>query len=638
VFCSPRCGAQVFAFLTLLLFSSCQKKSEGVRRLAILRFENLTGDDSLNWMGRAVAEVISGELVGSRTVAIISFSQIHRANRALGDRTLAAPGISAERPAALLAGAKAILYGRLSRNGSNLQLDGDLFGSSGKIEQVLSATGPEREGVIPLADSLAKHLAIPIQTYETQSEQALREYSIGLESVDLMAAGSAFSRAVAADPNFGLAYAAWAQAAASRNDRTEAERVLALASARGAALREIERARLAAFAAELHGDRAATTRSLEAVGRLDPADVPLFRQLHRIHLAAREYTEAAQSLKSALAVEPENPELWNDLGYAEMFAGHFNAAATALDEYRRIRPGDPNALDSLGDVNFYFGQFTAAEQYYRQSFDKDNSFNGGAPLMKAAYAHLRTGDVKGADAIFNQHLDNRRKDKDSLVEMRRAEWEFMTGRRQQALARAESWANSATALATNTAVQTDAQLAVWELQLGDHARARQFAGKAQTATPSPLAAVSAFLTQPPAPAAEWKRRAQQLLPRPEEERSRNLMLAYALLLQREFAAALPVLADVYHHSLPEPHETIPVLLGWAQLETGHIAEAERFLLRNPIPDSTPDLFASLTFPELLQLQAQLLDKNGRHEEALKARQLFLALGGSSIAPHPAGTR
>ena len=125
----------------------------------------------------------------------------------------------------------------------------------------------------------------------------------------------------------------------------------------------------------------------------------------------------------------------NELGYAEMYAGALTAATTALDEYRRIRPSDPNALDSLGDVNFYFGQFAAAEQYYRQAFDKDNAFNGGAALMKAAHAHLRTGDTSGADALFNQYLEARRKDNDQLTELRRAEWEFITGRRKRAAER-----------------------------------------------------------------------------------------------------------------------------------------------------------------------------------------------------------
>lgn len=639
MFCSWARPAFVLSLFATLILSSCQRQPAGAQRLAILRFENLTGDDSLNWVGRAIPTVMNAELRGSRKVSAVDFGGLHASDRTLGARPVAAPGISTERPGALLAGATAILYGRISRIGNSLRLDADLVDTSrGKIERVLSETGPEQQGVIRLADALAKELASPVHTFETTRDQALREYSVGLESADAHAAVAAFSRAVAADPNFGQAYVAWAQVAAGQNDRAGAERVLGLATARGAAIQELERARIAALTAELHGDQAATMRALETVARLDPADVGLVRRLAQANLGAHRYGEAADSLKKALEVEPGNPELWNDLGYAEMFAGSLTAATTALDEYRRIRPADPNALDSLGDVNFYFGQFAAAEKYYREAFDKDNAFNSGAPLMKAAHAHLRTGDLSGADTLFNQYLETRRQANESLTQLRRAEWEFLTGRRQRAVERLEAFSHDTVALATGLVPQLNAQLAVWELELGDRTRAREFAQRAQTPPGSPLAAVARFLSQAPATPAEWQQRALELFPRPADERTRNLILAYALLLQNEFAAAVPVLSEAYQHSGPEPHENLSVLLAWAQIKAGHIDDAARLVMRNPVPKASPDLFASLAFPRLLSLQAEVLEKQGRNEEALKHRQLLLALGGPGPQLSPGGTR
>ena len=639
MFCSGARGALGLALFTILILSDCQQQPAGKQRLAVLRFENLTGDDSLNWVGRAISEAMDAELAGSRVVSVIDFRQLHAFDHTWGPRPIAAPGISTERTAALLAGANRILYGRLSRVGTNLRLDAELFDSSrGKIEQVRSATGPESAGVIRLADSLAKELATPVRTSGTRQDQALREYCTGLESSDPRAAAAAFSRAVAADPNFGQAYVEWAQVAAGQNDRAEAERVLTLASGRGGAIQELERARIAVLAAELRGDQAATIRTLETLAGLDPTDVGLFRRLAQAHLSVRRYRDAAQSIKSALAVAPENPELWNELGYDEMFAGDLTAATMALDEYRRIRPGDPNALDSLGDVNFYFGQFAAAEQYYRQAFEKDNAFNGNSALMKAAHARLRTGDISGADALFSQYLEARRKDNDLSTELRQAEWEFVTGRRKRAVERLEAYSHNALVLTAGLVPQLNAQLAVWELELGDRTRAREFAQRAQGSRGSRVAAVAGFLCQPPAPPAEWRKRALEFLPRPQDEHSRNLMLGYALLMQNEFSAAVPVLSDAYQHSAPEPRETLPVLLAWAQIETGHSDDAARFVLRNPIPNPTPDLVASLTFPRLLLLRAEVLEKQGRQAEGLKSRQLFLTLSGAGTQITPAGTR
>jgi tetratricopeptide (TPR) repeat protein/TolB-like protein len=620
-------GAFLLPTLAILTLCCSREEPPGIRRMAILRFENLTGDDALNWLGRAASEVVAAELAASGTISIIGFHELHASDRVLGPRPPAAPGISAERPAALFAGAGSILYGRVSRVGPDLRLDAVLFDTSrGKWERAFAANGPESQGVIRLADQLAKQVAAPVRTFGTRAEGALHPYCDGLESADPSAAQADFARAVAADANFGEAYLAWAQLAAEQNNRAEAQHVLELAAGRGKAIPALERARIAALAAELRGDLQGAMQALETVARLDPTDAGTLRKLAQANLSARRYSEAAQNFKAALAVERDNPELWNGLGYAEMFAGDLTAAATALDEYRRIRPADANALDSLGDVHFYFGRFTAAEQYYRQAFQMNPGFEGGGPLLKAAHARLRTGDIGGADALFHQYLEVRQSAKDPLVELRRAEWEFLTGRKSQAIARLEGFARRMPPEpAAGLASQVYTQLAVWELELGDRTRAREFAGQAQGAQASGW--VARFLTGPPAPPAEWKHRAMELLPRPEDERTREWMLGCALLLQKEFQAAVPVLSDLYQHSAPEPHEILPVLLAWAQLETGDTGDAARLVQRNPVPAAAADIFATLAFPRLLMLRAAVLEKEGKDAEAASARRLFVSLSG-----------
>ena len=60
--------------------------------MAILRFENLSGDLSAGWMARAFPDVIAAELARAPKVKIIPAARIHGAGRALGPRPPAAPG------------------------------------------------------------------------------------------------------------------------------------------------------------------------------------------------------------------------------------------------------------------------------------------------------------------------------------------------------------------------------------------------------------------------------------------------------------------------------------------------------------------------------------------------------------------
>ena len=105
------------------------------------------------------------------------------------------------------------------------------------------------------------------------------------------------------------------------------------------------------------------------------------------------------------------------------------------------------------------------------------------------------------------------------------------------------------------------------------------------------------------------------------------MLAYTLLLHKEFRAAEPVLSDLFQHTPPDPSEILPVLWAWARVGAGHPEQAAGLVERNPVPNTTVEIFGSLAFPRLLFLRAAVLEKQGRREEAGANYRLFLTLSG-----------
>lgn len=626
-------------FITAIAFAaiapSCSRNEKpSVERLAILRFENLTGDEALNWMGAAASEVMVAELAGSRTLSVISSDTLRGVNRALGARPASAPGISTERTAALAAGATAMLYGSVSRIGGKLRLDAAVYDlAREKIEHSLTARETSPASIISLAGSLAGQLDHPLRAFETQNVQALERYCDGRESQDPSAALQDFSNAARSDPNFGLAYVAWVQAATQQNNRAEAERVLALAKARGNAIADVERARLEAIAAELREDSGAALQALATVGRLNPMDLTLFRQLAAANLNVRRYGDAIENFKKALAIERDDPAMLNQLGYAQMYAGNLAEARGAIEKYLRLRPSDPNASDSLGDVNFGLGQFKEAERYYRQAYRKDPNFNGGMELFKAARAHLMTGDIAGADAVFGGYIARRQKEKDLAIPLRQAEWQFLSGRRKPAISQLESFAKTAPATTPAGLIsQCYAQLAIWSLEMGENQRARDFAmkaagGKSVTAT----AVVARLLAEPPTSVSEWTARIDRALPGAAQERARNLVLAYAFLFAKQFQAAVPLLKQAYERSSPEPAETLPVLLAWALVETGKVEDAAPLVARNPIPGAeAEDLLTSLSLPRLFYLRGEIQAKQGHTQQAQSNYNLFLTLSGPDV--------
>jgi len=571
--------------------------------MAVLLFENLTADPSLNWMERGISEMLADQFSASPRLHVLPAVEHSNAARA---------------------GAHRVVSGYFSAVEKRLRLSAWVQrGASGKIQRMASAEGPLSEGILPLIDGVARQLDSAVQPLPTRNEQALRLYVTGREARDPESAAQNFARAVELDPGVGPAYVAWAQLAAARADRQNGQRILELARPVLPRLREIDRARLDLAEALLDNNTPGRTKALETLSRLTPADAGLLRTLGDLELNERRYPAAIDFYRRAASVEPENPAVLNMLGYAHALAGNLDGAVDALREYERLEPAEANPLDSLGDVHFRVGRFADAEQFYRQAYTKNPRGAGLASLAKAAQARLMTGDIPGADAIYGDYLKALESAKDPLVELRRAHWLYLSGRKQAAVQRLQKLARRATH--PEIRARVNAHLAVWRLERGDRARARAYV---EAGGPSNLTALLRFLTEPPAPASELAVRAERTFTEPSQERMKQFALGYALLLAGEFDRATPLWRQINRRSSPLAADGSDVLWAWSLVEMRRFEEAARVLNGYPAPQVVaPSPFASLAFPRLFDVRARWLEKQGRSREAQENRRLFRLLSG-----------
>ncbi|HEX9106322.1 MAG TPA: hypothetical protein VF832_03830, partial [Longimicrobiales bacterium] len=416
MYCKRALAAAVF------LLAACQRSPRPVERTAILSFENLSGEPALDWMGRALAEVIGGQLASSARVYVIPLENLHTLDAALGRHSAGAPGISAERPLAVAAGCTRIVYGTFSRHDGRLRVEaaaGDP--DTNRVVRWLSAEGPD---VFTCAAAVARSLDPAARAFGTRNPGALRDYTLAEENGDAEAA----ERAVARDPGFGQAWLLRARIALWREGAAGGARVLERASQQ--ALAPLERAQVNYGLATFRGDGDGRARALTDLQRLAPADPANYRNLADMALDAHQYGQAAGHLRTAAQRHPSDPSLWNLLGYAEAYAGDLDAATAALRTYERLRPREANPLDSLGDVRLYLGRPLDAERDYLAAFALDPAFLEAGTLYKAAWARLYSGDVAGATRTFERYAGAR--PNDPLLDFRRAEWSWLAGRRREA--------------------------------------------------------------------------------------------------------------------------------------------------------------------------------------------------------------
>jgi tetratricopeptide (TPR) repeat protein len=626
-----RPGQALFLFLALLL-TSCGRQAAQPRRIAVLRFENLSADPSADWMGRAFSEIISSRLSGAPGLQTVSTQRIHGYDRLLGVRPISAPGISAESTQAFAAGASSIAYGEYWLRGGKLEVRLTIEDPrSLKMVKVISASAPAHD-VLGAAALLAGQLSNSLKPYGTRNPEALKDYITALESTDGAVMEVGLNLAIGLDPDFVPPYRLLAQVRAQRQDQAGAMAALEQALARGQNIPEIERARLMLQAAELRGAPADRHSALAAIVKLDPGDATAWHALAESALNRHEYRQSMQAFQKALALEPADTALLNLLGYAAAYSGELETGMGALRRYQAARPNEANPLDSMGDINLVSGRFAEAEDFYLQAAQKDPDFLNGGELLKAAMAHLMTADVAGADAIARRYFDARTAAKDPVVEYRRAQWAWISGRRRPAILQMEAFARGLeTGPLREVGSRAYAEFAMWNLMVGDRAAAAQMAQKAIALSgPSSVsnAMVARFLALPPASSTEWVVRAEQQFPAPGQTGIKNFALAYALLVNREFPAAGLLLKQMRESGNPTPDEGLPVMLAWSYLETGRVKEAAPLLRWNPsLSDAGLTPFTPFYLPRLFYLRGLLAEKEGRRDAARGEYQKFLKLSG-----------
>jgi len=583
-------------------------------------------------MGRAFSEVIVSELNGAPGLYAIPAVRLHAVGAGFGGRPAAAPGISAERPAALAADATSIVYGQYAVRGGTLEARMTLEDTrTGKME-VLNPVSAAQADLLSAASALARQISPHITPYGTRNIQVVEAHTKALEGLDDPGVAENLEKAIAADPDFAPSYRQLAQFKAQQNDVGGALALLDRALARGSGIPAAERALIQLQAATLRNDPAARLQALTAVAQADPENPQTWHDLAAVSFTTHHYPQAVEAYRHTVAIQPDDADSWNQLGYAAAYAGDDGVAASALDRYRKLLPASPNPPDSVGDVNLIAGHLSEAEKNYLEDAQKNPGFMAGLEFVKAAMARLMTGDVAGADGLAQRYFDARAAAKDPLVDYRKAQWAWISGRRTAACRQMEQLARaSEEGGSREVAAHGYAELAMWTLMLGNRESAAEMARKAAamaapaSATPAILAQ---FLSQPPASPAEWEARANKLAPNPAQAAIRHLALADALLIAREFAAALPVLQQMYDSGNPAAGEGLPVLLAWANLETGRVPEAAALLRVNPpLPDVGLNWSTPLYFPRIYYLRAVAAEKQGNPQEARENWRIFKALSG-----------
>jgi tetratricopeptide (TPR) repeat protein len=212
---------------------------------------------------------------------------------------------------------------------------------------------------------------MPITTSSDEARKLFLEGRDLMEKLRGTDAVALFERALAADPDFALAYVGLAISSNTTKDFIDAtQRATALADK----VTEGERHLILGLDAGMKNDPASQEQHYQALVRLFPNDERAHNLLGNVYFGRQDYATAIQHYERATAINPSFSSPYNQLGYAHRFLKHYDEAEQAFTKYIELIPSDPNPYDSYAELLMKTGRFEDSIKNYEKALSVDPHF------------------------------------------------------------------------------------------------------------------------------------------------------------------------------------------------------------------------------------------------------------------------
>ena len=384
-----------------------------VRSIAVLPFENLTGDSSQQFLADGVSDALItalGNAGGLRVVSRTSTRASQTMNRSLSD-------------IARMLRAEACVEGSVSQSGDTVRIAVRLIDAADEHVLWQARYDERRETLLAFPDALARTLTAELGTSMTPAPAAKTQGAVRPEALtaylrarylwnlrtvkDLAASIDEFKRAVALDPDFALAYAGLADAYLLMGIwglRPSAETY-------GAALLAAERAlELDANLPEAHTclgevlkgyrwDWEAAEHCYRRALTLNPSYSLAYQWYAQLLACLGRHGEAIVQIERARQTDPLSPAVTTFVSRIYLMARDYDRAVAEGTRAVGLEPYSPLAYRGMGRALFFAGQTGAAIASFEQAVQLESN----VPMWQAdlCFAHGRTGNHARAQEILS---------------------------------------------------------------------------------------------------------------------------------------------------------------------------------------------------------------------------------------------
>jgi eukaryotic-like serine/threonine-protein kinase len=393
------------------------------KAIAVLYFNNLSQDQSLNWLDNGLTDMLTTNLAQVKGLEVLSTERVMSAvQRASKDGKSLDPAQAQE--VARDAGADAYITGALLKIGPT-QLRLDVRAQDTGTGQILFSQkleGQDVQSIFGMVDRLTANLAssflptsdLPqkgpeIEQASTSNVEAYRHYQLGIDYARRFLTSDAIrelEEAVRLDPQFALAYMRLADQYSLEGDLWRSNELVVKVDQLQSHLPRYEQLSLQALKASRSRDPEAEVAVRQQIVSEFPRETMDRGILATILSYFGKREQALELFQQGLALDPKNEDLFNFESYEMAKWGDFNGALAASDGYVADRPGDPNPVDSRGDVLYLAGRDDEAVAAYRKVLELKPDFSDYGEYLKLAIVYTDQKKPDMANAAFQEYAQH----------------------------------------------------------------------------------------------------------------------------------------------------------------------------------------------------------------------------------------
>jgi eukaryotic-like serine/threonine-protein kinase len=389
------------------------------KAVAVLYFNNLTQDQSLNWLDSGLTDMLTTNLAQVKGLDVLSSERVLSAvQRASKDGKSLDPAKAQE--VARDAGADAYITGALLKIGPT-QLRLDVRAQDTSTGQILFSEkleGQDVQSIFGMVDRLTASIAgsfLPaseqpqkgpeIEQASTSNVEAYRHYELGIDYARRYLVRDSIrelEEAVRLDPQFALAYLRLAGEYRQMGDLKRSRELAVKVDQLQSRLPRYEQLSLQVLKVSRSQDLEADVAMRQQLVSEFPRATIDRGILSAILFVLGKQGQAVDLLQKGLALDSKNEDLLNFQAYLLAKSGDFNGALAADDSYMAVRPGDPNPLDTRGDILFMAGRDDEAVAAYRKVLELKPDFSDYGEYLKLAIVYTDQKKPDMANAAFQQ--------------------------------------------------------------------------------------------------------------------------------------------------------------------------------------------------------------------------------------------